>query len=325
MYLVSKDKLKFLLVVFIVTIIVFNINIYLSPDYEVYKSNWNNLESLDYSEFLWSLLHLISKKIIFGNNYNFFLFFISLLIIYFKFKFLKDLVNSNLILIFYSSSFLVLHESIQIRLAFGILFVLKSIISSKENKGFKSWFFLCLASLVHLSLIFFIIVKLIGNIVKNKVFFLFTILCIVFIFRFISSQENLLLLIEFFSQIGEEWSLKLSKYLYDFLELSSVKSLPLQIYYVGLTYLIYLVFNFNKKFDLINELILISFILIIPVLMIPSDTITSRLIELCFYFLPFIQYYIVKEFFKQRHITLSLTILFILFILNLKMFTNQLL
>ena len=259
MFLLSKDKLRFLFVVFIITIVVFNVNVSFSPDFDVYYANWNNLESIDYSEFLWSLLHLLSKKILFGKNYKLFLFCISFIIIYYKLTYLKDLVNSNLILIFYSSSFLILHESIQIRLSFGLLFVLKSIKMSKENNGLKSWWFLFLASLVHLSLIFFVIVKLIGILAKNKIIFLFTIAGLFIFFRVVSSQDNIILLIDHFSQIGEEWSLKLSKYLYDILELASVKPLPLQIYYVGITYLFYLFLNFKKKLDTLNELILISF------------------------------------------------------------------
>jgi hypothetical protein len=203
--------------------------------------------------------------------------------------------------------------------------VLKSIKYSQENKVNKSWLFLCIAALVHLSLVFFILIKLIGNLVKHKILFVLIITILFLLFQYVSSQENILFLIDFLSEIGEEWSFKLSKYLYDILELADVKALPLQIYYVGFSYLLYLYLNFKKDIDIINELMLISFILIIPVLMIPSDTITSRLIELCFYFLPLIQFTIYKDIHRQKYVRLSLTMLIIFIIINIKMFTKQLL
>ena len=318
----SKDKFKFIATIFVLTIVVFSININLSPDYYLYRSNWNNLDSIDYSEFSWSILNLFSKNIF--SDYNGFLFCISFITIYFKFKYLKDLVQSNVILIFYASSFLILHESIQIRLAFGLIFVLKSIKDSIDGKNYKSWLFLILASSIHLSLLFFIIVKLLLIIIKNKTVLIITVLSVIYFIDFILQQNNIELMIKFFSEIGEKWSEKLSKYLYEFLELGIVKTPPLQIYYVGLIYLLNSILNFKKKINKLNELTLVSFILIIPILMIPNDTITSRFIELCFYFLPFIQFKIFKEIYDQKLTPISLALLFLFFTLNFKIFTNQL-
>ena len=318
----SKDKFQFIAIVFILTILVWEININLSPDYDVYRSKWNSLDSLEYGELLWSALNLICKNIFF--EYNVFLFFISFVTIYFKFKYLKDLVKSNIILIFYASSFLILHESIQIRLAFGLIFVLKSIKYSLDNKQSKSWLFLILASSIHLSLLFFIIVKLLLIIINNKTVLIISVLSVFYFIDFISQQNNIESMIEFLSEIGEEWSVKLSKYLFEFLELESIKKFPLQIYYVGLIYILNSFLNFKKNHNGLSQITLVAFLLTIPVLMIPNDTITSRLIELCFYFLPLIQFNIFKEFNYQKITPLDYILLFMFCILNLRIFTNQL-
>ena len=318
----SKIKFKYLTIIFAITIRVCAININLSPDYDLYRSRWNDLDTLDYSEFLWSILNLFSKNIF--SDYNGFLLCISFITIYFKFKYLKDLVQSNVILIFYASSFLILHESIQIRLAFGLIFVLKSIKYSIDEKKYKSWLFLILASLIHLSLLFFIIVKLLLIIIKNKTALIISVLSVIYFIEFITDQNNIQLVIEIFLEVGKEWSVKLAKYLYGFLELGSIKPPPLQLYYVGLIYLLNLILNFTKKNNKLNEITLVSLILILPVLMIPNDTITSRLIELCFYFLPFIQYRIFKEIYNLKLTPISYTLLFLFSILNFKIFSNQL-
>ena len=318
----SKNKLVFIGFTIITTLLVCLINVQCSPDYELYRFIWNSLDCLDYSEVLWSLLNILSKFFFF--DYNLFLFFISLFTVYFKFKYLKDLVKSNVVLIFYSSSFLILHESIQIRLAFGLVFVLKSILYSLENKQNKCWIFLTLASLIHLSLVFFVIVKLLSVVLKNRLLqVLFLVFC-VFLFEFISQKEYIILMIDFLSEFKVDWSQKLSKYLYEFLELESLKSFPLQLYFVGFVYLFDLILNFQKRNTELNQTMLLSFVWIIPVLMIPNDTISSRLIELCFFFLPIVQFKIFKELRNQKYKRLSYALLFLFFILNIKIFTNQL-
>tara|TARA_B100000787_G_scaffold170089_1_gene163931 strand:+ start:2975 stop:3937 length:963 start_codon:yes stop_codon:yes gene_type:complete len=318
----SKDKLKYLVTIFVLTIIVCAININLSPDYDLYKFNWSYIDSLDYSEFLWSLVNLLSKYIFF--DYNLFLFCITFITVYFKFKYLKDLGQSSVLIILYASSFLILHECIQIRLAFGLIFVLKSIKYSIDKKNFRSWLFLILGSLVHVSLIFFLIAKLISIIIKNKILLALILISIIYFFDFIAQPDNIQLMMNSLSQFEGDWKEKIIKYLYEFTKIDNIKSPPLQLYYVVFIYLFNGVLNFNRKNNPLKELSLVCIVLLLPVLMIPNDTILSRLSELCFYFLPIIQFNILKVFDDKKITIIRYALLFSFLIFNFKIFTNQL-
>jgi hypothetical protein len=306
-----------------VTIFVFFVDIYLSPDYTTYRLNWETTNGLDFSEVLWSVLNLCSRIIF--SDFNYYLFVISLLIVYYKFKYLKNLVGSDLIFIFYISSFLLLHEAIQIRLAFGMIFVLRSMKYWIEEKNVKSFIFLIVASLIHLSLIFFIVVHFFRVVIKSKFTMLFCLLLIVLSYKFFSDIDYLQFLIDLISEGGEGWNLKLANYLYEFFEIGKIKGLPLQLYYVLLVYLISVFVNYNERDSKLNEIVRVSLLFIIPVLMIPNDTIISRFTELCFYFLPIIQFQIVRKLNRLKLWSISFVLVAFFVIVNFRVFSNQLL
>ncbi len=318
----SPNKLKLLLNTLALTILVYSINIYFSPDFSTYHSNWQYFTSLDYSELLWSVLTLLSKFLF--SNYYIYLFLLSFIVLYYKLKYLKLLTKSDLVIIFYISSFLFLHEAIQIRLALGLIFVLKSFKLRFDGRIYKSFVYLTIASLIHLSLLFYFVVLILRLVTNNKfaLFLLFSLIAI--FYSFISYLDNIELLMGYISEGGEDWSLKLANYLYEFLEIGTVKTPPLQLYYVSIVYFTNLVFNFKDKNEKLNELSNFSLILAFPLLLIPNDTMTSRFLELCFYFLPIVQFQIVSKLTKLRLSVVSFSVSLIFILLNLKIFTNQL-